>query len=146
VSYADTVLSLLHAIEADDFAQAASYLTNDFTLGGAVRQPLDSQQWLGFHQALTRACPDFSFNARIVGETGDQVTVMVELTGTQTNVFSFPPFGIVDVAPTGKRVHLPQEPVDVTLRGEQVATISVQHVSGGGLPGILSQLGIKLPD
>jgi len=142
---ADILLSLLNAIETNDFAKAASYLTDDFTFGGAVPQPLNGQQWLGLHRAFNQAFPDFTFNARIIGTEGEHVSAVVQLTGTQTGLLTFPPLGIIDFTPTGRRVQLPQEPFDATVRGNKVAALLVHQVPGGGLPGILTQLGIQMP-
>ena len=40
MSASETLQTVISAIEANDFARARSYLTDDFTFGGAVPQPI----------------------------------------------------------------------------------------------------------
>lgn len=141
----ETVQALIAAIEANDFAKAATYVTPDFTFGGAVPQPLNAQAWLGFHQALNQACPDMRFNLRVVEDQGALVKATVQLSGTQTGTLNAPALGINNFAPTGKHFQLPQEPVDFDVHDGKVAAIRVAAVPGGGVAGLLGQLGIQMP-
>ena len=47
--------------------------------------------------------------------------------------------------PTGKHVQLPYEPLTVTVINGKATRIGAEHVEGGGVPGVLAQLGIAMP-
>ncbi len=137
----ETTRALLSAIEAEDWAKAASYLTEDFTFSGAVPQPISGEQWLGIHRALQVALSNFSFNFQAGAEKGQQIFGKVQLTGKHTGELRLPIPGIPIIPATGKQVSLPAEPVVVTFRNGKIANYQVEQVNGGGVPGILRQLG-----
>ena len=141
----ETVYALLAAIEAGRWDEARGYLTNDFVFGGGVPQPIGPDAWLGIHRAMSAAMPDYSFNARDFHDENGVASGSVHITATQTREMVLPVPGIPAIAPTGKRVTLPAEDLTATGRGAQIAAISVSAVPGGGLPGILAQLGVALP-
>lgn len=141
----ETVQAVLAAIEATDWERARSYLADDFTFSGAVPQPIGPDAWLGVHRALSAAMPDLSFNARGLHEENGKVVGQVQLTGTQTRDLALPLPGFAVIAPTGKRVSLPIENFAAVLRGERLINYEVGHVEGGGVPGLLAQLGASLP-
>lgn len=141
----ETVQAVLAAIEANDWERARGYLADDFIFGGAVPEPVGPDAWLGVHRALGAAMPDFSFNARGLHEENGQIAGQLQITGTQTRELALTALGIPVIQPTGKRVSLPTENITATTRGDKIATIMVSKVAGGGLPGILAQLGAALP-
>lgn len=141
----ETVQTVLAAIEANDWERARGYLADDFIFGGAVPEPIGPDAWLGVHRALGSAMPDFLFNARGLRDENGQVAGQVQITGTQTRELALPVPGIPRVQPTGKRVSLPAEDITATMRGDKLAAYMVGKVAGGGLPGILAQLGVALP-
>lgn len=141
----ETVRALLTAIEQLRWDEAQGYLTSDFTFGGAVPQPLSADAWLGVHKAFAAAMPDFSFNASDIREEQGGVRLHLRISGTQTRAMALPVPGIPVIAPTGKRVQLPAESCTAHFRGDKIASYTVEKVSGGGLPGILGQLGAALP-
>lgn len=141
----ETVRAILGAIEACDWERARGYLADDFTFGGAVPELIGPDAWLGVHRAFAAAMPDFAFNARGIHEEGGAVVGQMQLTGTQTRELALPVPGIAPIPPTGKRVSLPVETITATLRNDKVASFVVSEVAGGGLPGILAQLGATIP-
>ena len=141
----ETVEALLGAIEREEWAEAASYLTSDFTFSGAVPQPMSGQEWLGIHQAFAAALSNFSFNYQPGAEAGQQVQITVQLGGKNTGDLRLPVPGIPVIPATGKQVSLPREPLTFTFRDGKVADLHVEQIDGGGLPGMLQQLGFALP-
>lgn len=140
MSASEALQAVLLAVEACEWQKARSYLTDDFTFGGAVPEPVGPDVWLGIHKALAAAMPDFSFNPRgLHGENGGAV-VQVQITGTQTGELRLPAPGFTPIPPTGKRVSLPTETIKVTMRGDKLATMEVSAVPGGGLAGAVAQL------
>ncbi|HEY8324655.1 MAG: ester cyclase [Ktedonobacterales bacterium] len=141
----ETVRALLTAIEQQRWDEAKSYLTDDYTFGGAVPQPISADAWLGVHKAFAAGMPDFSFNASDIREEQGIVLLRMQLSGTQTRELALPIPGVPAIAPTGKRVQLPQESCSCAFRGDKVASYTVETTPGGGVPGILAQLGAALP-
>lgn len=141
----ETVRALLESIEAGQSERARGYLADDYVFAGAVPEPIGPDAWLGFHRALSAAMPDFSFNMRDFHEENGKVTGHVQVTGTQTRELALPLPGFVPLAPTGKRVSLPAEHLTVTVRGGKLVRLEVEPVAGGGVPGVLAQLGAALP-
>jgi len=141
----ETVQAVLAAIEASDWERARSHLADTFTFSGAVPAPIGPDAWLGVHRALAAALPDFSFNARGLSGEDSAVVGQVQVTGTQTRQLALPLPGFAPLPPTGKRVSLPAEGFTATLRDGRLVNYEVARVAGGGLPGILAQLGATIP-
>ncbi|MGE5619520.1 MAG: ester cyclase [Sphingomonadaceae bacterium] len=142
---AETVASFVEALDAGDLDRAAAYLSDDFVLDGLTPRPLDKPQFLAFVDSVRRAFPDWSFHPTGLQEQGSTVMLTLRGTGTHTGDLRSPVPGLPEVPASGRTVSLPDQPARVTVRGDQVASITVQPVAGGGILGILQQLGIQLP-
>jgi hypothetical protein len=141
----DIVRNLLAAIEADDMNTAMSYLSSDFQLSGPLPEPIGAREWLGLHHALNQGMPDFSFNLKEVRADGNQVYTTVQISGTQTNDLDLSAMGMGVIPATGVAVQLPEEHPVATFDGDQIVSIGLEPVEGGGVPGILHQLGVAPP-
>src|SRR5664279_5596059 len=106
----DTVQAALTAYGAGDAQALAALLTDDMTLSGPVPQPLDKQGFVGLAVASHAAFPDWNFNGHDWQETGDTVSGVIAISGTHTGTLAIIP-GVPPVAPTGKHVHVPDEPI-----------------------------------
>jgi hypothetical protein len=78
-------------------------------------------------------------------ENGDKVSVDMQLTGTQTKELVLPMPGMPKIPASGKKVSLPKEPGTFTVKNGKLARLDVMTTPGGGLNGILSQRGVKMP-
>ncbi len=136
----DIVRELYSTLEAQQFDKALSMLTDDFTFSGATPQPLNKQQWIGVIRAMKAAIPDWSFGYKGTKVDGDYVEGTVSITGTQTGTLTLPMPGMQPIPATGKKVAGPTEKVELTVLGAQVASLAVENVPGGGVPGIVAQL------
>ncbi|MCL4487315.1 MAG: nuclear transport factor 2 family protein [Chloroflexi bacterium] len=136
---------VLKAIEDQDWDAAMGLLTDDFRFSGAVPQPITAQEWIGVHRALANAMPDLRFN--YVAGQGDEKSAegTVALTGTNTGALNLPLPGLPKVPATGKRIALPKEHVQMTARGDKLSNYEVEAVPDGGVPGILKQMGVAVP-
>jgi predicted ester cyclase len=141
----ETVRALLSAIEAQRWDEARGYLADDFAFSGAVPQPVNADAWLAVHKAFAAAMPDFSFNARDIREEESSVRLQVQPSGTQTRELALPIPGIPAIAPTGKRVQLAPESCACEFRGDKLISYHVHTTPGGGVQGILAQLGVAAP-
>jgi hypothetical protein len=75
---------------------------------------------------------------------GLQVTNTVQISGTHTNTLDLPALDVHSEKPTNKKFRLPQETLTYTLRDNRIYKMEVSVASGGGLEGILSQLGLRV--
>lgn len=132
----------LRAWEANDVATVTSLIADDFTLSGAVPQPLGKAEFLGFMHAMLAAFPDFKFNETLTEEGADTVICTQHTTGTHTGTLALP--GMPPVPATGKKVALPEEKQVFTFRDGKFVKAHSDPVPGGGVMGMLAQLGVKM--
>lgn len=145
MSKVETVKTFSEALEARDFDKAAAYLTDDFVFAGPVPQPIGKREFIAVQSAFENAFPDWSFNSHDEVEQGDQVTAAVQITGTHTRDLVLPMPGMPSIPATGKRVSLPEEHLTFTFKGDKIASLTSDNTPGGGVPGVLAQLGVPLP-
>ena len=145
MSAIDIVKEGLAATEAGDFKKLDSMIAEDMVFAGPVPVPVGKREFMGLQMALHAAMPDWKFNATDMKENGDQVTMMVQITGTQTGELSLPMPGFPKVPPSGKKVSLPKEPSTFTVKNGKLTRIDAPASPNGGVPGILMQLGVPMP-
>ncbi len=133
----------MKAWEANDEATLASLVAEDFTMTGPTPQPLNKADFIGFMHVLLTAFPDFAFNISHFEENGDAVVAHSHITGTHTGTLALP--GLPPIAATGKKVALPEEAQTYTVKNGQLQSLVTDARPDAGVPGILSQLGILLP-
>jgi predicted ester cyclase len=136
---------LLQAIEANDTMAAAKFLSDDFTFSGPVPQPISGGEWLAMQQSLSKAFPDWKFNAADLREEGDKIRGTVQITGTQKGELDLSALGMPNVPATGKAVKLPREEITLTVSNGRFTSLNTAATEGAGVMGILSQLGVKVP-
>jgi predicted ester cyclase len=145
MSKVDTVKAFSEALEARDFNKAASYLADDFVFAGPVPQPIGKQEFLAVQSAFEEAFQDWSFNSHDEVEQGDKVEAAVQITGTHTHALVLPMPGMPPIPATGKKVSLPVEHLTFTFKGDKIANLTSDNTPGGGVPGVLTQIGVPLP-
>ncbi|HLG66074.1 MAG TPA: hypothetical protein VKY19_29420 [Ktedonosporobacter sp.] len=89
--------------------------------------------------------PDFSYNLDQVQQQGSKVTALIQITGTHTGNLSLPLFGLRSTQPTGIAIVQPQVPCEFQVDAGKVVGARVEQVPGGGLSGLLQQIGAELP-
>jgi predicted ester cyclase len=145
MSATDVVKEGLAATEAGDFAKLENLIADDFSMLGPVPMPVGKREFIGLMMAMLKAMPDWRFNATDFKENGDQVTVPLRITGTHTGELQLPLPGLPAIPATGTKVSLPSEPGTFTVTNGKLAKLEVASTEGGGVMGILSQLGVNLP-
>ena len=132
-------------LESRDVKGLQALLADDFKAKGATRE-LTKQQALGYLQIFFTAFPDHRFTFTDFDEKGDLIYCNGQETGTHKGVLDINPFGMpVSFPPTGKSFQLPKCVFTFRVAGDKVTYYSEEAVMGGGLAGILEQLGVKLP-
>ncbi len=145
MSAIDFVKEGLAAVEAGDFKKLESLIADDMVFTGPVPMPLGKKEFIGLQSALNSAIPDWKFNPSDFKEDGDRVTVMFQITGTQTGELNLPVPGIPKVPPSGKKISLPKEPATFAVKNGKLVKLEVPSSQTGGVAGILSQLGVPIP-
>lgn len=132
-------------LEAKDLKGLQASLADDFRAKGGTVE-LSKPQVLGYLQIFFTAFPDHHFGFADFEEQGDLVRCTTQETGTHTGVLDLTPMGMpVSLPPTGKSFQLPKSVFTFGIVGDQVMYFSEEAVKGGGMAGILEQLGVKLP-
>ena len=145
MSAMDIVREGLAATEAGDFWKLEEMVADDFAMTGPVPMPVGKREFIGLMMAMLKAMPDWKFNATDFKEDGDQVTVPLRITGTHTGELQLPIPGLPAIPASGTKVSMPAEPSTFTVKNGQLAKLEVANTPGGGVMGILSQLGVNMP-
>jgi predicted ester cyclase len=106
---------------------------------------MPAMEALGLVTGMKAAFPDLKFDVQQVTVNGNQATVKVQLSGTNTGTLSMPLPGMPSsIPPTGKKVSVPDAFV-VTVQGDKVSQMQVVSPADGGLPAVLAEIGVKMP-
>ena len=141
----EIVQALLDSVQRGDFEKAKSLLRNDYQFSGPVPEPINREAWLGIHQNLKKAFPNLDYHFHVDSVDGDVIKISAELKGTHNGVLDLSPVGLGVIPATNKSFAMPREYGKVTIKDEKVASWVVDRIEGGGLMGILGQLGIAVP-
>lgn len=147
---AETVKDFMLALESQEYSKAAGYLADDFTYTGLVPRPLNKKQFITLIEELKYGMPNLSFNVHDIQQAevivqGQMIQATIQMTGTQSNIMNLVPLSLPPIPETNRRVTLPEEHLTFLVENNQIQSIVVQPVAGGGVPGILAQLGIDAP-
>ncbi len=145
MSTVETVKALVTALQSGDLELAARLMSEDCTVSGFASEPLKREEFLALQSQLLAAMPDFSYNLGQVDAEGKNAHALITITGTNTNDLALPEFGLQTIPATGLQVALPQVPCSWRVRHEAVVKIEMDEVPGGGLTGLLQQIGSELP-
>jgi hypothetical protein len=145
MSNLETAKRMADLLESKDLKGLQVFLADDFRAKGGTLE-LAKQQALGYLQIFFTAFPDHRFGFTDFEEKGDLVSCTGQETGTHTGFLDLKPLGMpVSLPPTGRSFKLPKSVYTFRLVGGKFTYFSEEAVPGGGLAGILEQLGVKLP-
>jgi SnoaL-like polyketide cyclase len=139
------VESFFNAIEKSDFTTAESLVSNNFKVTGVGPEALGAKEFLGVHRAFNKGMPDFRFNYKIGSVSKNIVETKVKLTGTHFKEMPSPAPGFPNIPATNKTLRMPEEKVRFTFKDNKIESLHLESVPGGGLPGVLKQLGVEMP-
>ena len=135
----NVLMNLEKEISGGDLTKAAEYMADDFAFVGVGPETLNKDQTLGVWATLRAALPDFNHNLRNLRESGNMVYGTVEVTGTHSGTLSVPHGPTLKA--TGRKLQNPLERVAITVKNGRVSQWTVEVVPGGGLAGVIGQLG-----
>ena len=139
------VEEVLTGLERNDFTKVEPYFSNDMKVTGVTPVPLGVNEFFGTMKALVTGIPDWKFNYKIGSESKNIVEIKVKITGTQTReIPSFIP-GVKNIAPSNRTIRMPEEKGTFTFNNGKIINFNSEKVAGGGVPGLLKQLGVEIP-
>lgn len=146
----DIVNAFMQALEAKEFTRAASYLSDSMVLTGFTPAPLPKKQYINIMSELAEGFPNLAYNVQRVEEVaetmgGNRVKASVQITGTQTDSFQLPSLGIGPIPQLAGAVSLPEENWEYQIEENAIVSIRVGRKPGGGIEGLLNQLGFRIP-
>ena len=131
-------------LEAKDLNGLEDILADNFTTEGPTTD-LNKQQTISYLKTLFTAFPDMNFGFTDFEEKQYLVTCDIHQKGTHTGILDLAPFGLpVSLPSTGKAFDLPAGGFVFGVENKKIIFFSEGVREGGGLTGILAQLGVKL--
>jgi hypothetical protein len=141
----DTVRSFATAIDTNELETAADFLAADFIFSGWAQKSLNKADFLSLISSLKEGIPGLSLNLHNVLESGqDTVTGTIHISGYQSSSFVISVLGTPPIPQMAKSVSLPTEEVTFHMKDNLITAFEVKHVEGGGIRGLVRQLGIDL--
>ncbi len=143
VEVVETFITALQSGETDEAATMMSPDFNSTGFGGTLfAKPLDKGEFLVLQSALYGAMPDMQYNLANLHAQNDQtVTGTIRLAGTQTNDLEVPFLLLPTIKAEQNTISLPETPVTFQLKHSLVALMNVRTEPGGGMDGLVQQLG-----
>ena len=133
------------AFAARDLDAVAGYLSDDFQFSGPTPEPVGKGPYIGLTKTMLAAFPDINYNARTTSVEGDVIKTTSQLTGTHTADLDLTPMGMGVIPATGKSFSNPEEVGEMRVKDGKVVSWEIERTEGGGLAGILAQLGVQPP-
>ena len=136
------VRAVMNAWESHNVEELDSRFTEDCMFTGMLPEPMNKEEFIHLALATLKAMPDLALHASNFQEEGDRVRVQSAITGRQIRALHLP--GMPIIPATGKKIALPVETHEYTVREDQISALAVSPVPGGGIAGLLAQLGVSM--
>ncbi len=141
----EMVRTFITALQSGDAEVAANCMADQFTFAGWLHKPFSKNEFLEVQSRLLDAMPDFTYNLSDEREVGDNVEAWTQIMGTQLHDLLLPTLNVPFIQATGNSISLPQTRTTFSFDQQQITQMMVETMLGGGLAGILQQLGSELP-
>jgi SnoaL-like polyketide cyclase len=126
-----------------DFDKLEELFSEDFISHGThMPAPMSQAQFVGFLKILYGACPNMNFKVRVTEISEHSFKMAWQLSGTHRGIFKLSGIGMPDFEPTNRSFSLPEDVYSVTVDGDKISKIFIDPVEGGGIQGVLAQLGL----
>jgi predicted ester cyclase len=147
MSAEQVVRDFMDAFEKRGVDAAIPYLADDVTI--RVDNPPQNggkQEFIGQGWLIKESMPDYKWGAQSITSEGNRVTVVSRWTGTHTGVFRLSALNpnAPDIPPTGKKLAIADKFI-FTVDGDQITSMHIASPAGGGLVGMLAELGVQMP-
>jgi len=136
------LLTYIDGLKAHDVRKIADTVSDDLAFVSATRT-LNKAEFLRMLGALYTGFPDWHYDHDAPEWQRDLLAVKWRQGGTHEGVFAMP--GMDPVAPTGRKVRIPEHYFFYRVAAERIVMIRPEVVAGGAPRGILEQIGVPLP-
>jgi predicted ester cyclase len=136
------LLTYIEGLIAHDVPGIADTVADNLAFVSANRT-LNKPEFLKMLNALYTGFPDWHYDHDPPEWQADLIAVKWRQGGTHEGVFAMP--GLDPVAPTGRKVKIPEHYFFYRVANEQIVMIRPEVVPGGAPRGILEQIGVHLP-
>ena len=145
MSNLEIAMRFCESLECRDLAGSQTLLADDFVAKGPTME-LTKQQVIAYLQLLFTAFPDHSFGFADYEDKGEVIHFTTHERGTHQGVLDLKTFGVpISLPPTNKSFRLPAGRLTLRVVNSKIAYFGEEAGEGGGLAGILDQLGVRLP-
>ena len=138
----------MDSVQRGDFKKAQSFLSTNYQFSGPIPTPIDGETWMAINRNLKKAFPNLDYHFHLDGVDGldgSVIRMSSELKGTHRGTLDLSPLGLGTTPATDKSIATPREHGRVTIKGDKVVSWVVDRIEGGGLMGMLGQLGLTIP-
>jgi hypothetical protein len=144
MKHLDVVRSFFHSLEDGDLRRALRLCDRDLAVVTPGHRVLDGKDFERVMFALTQALPDLRYEPRELVEDTEIVSGLLDISGTHTRDLAIPLWGLPVVPASGRRVLLPGEPLEVSIRYGKIRRLGSPLQGARGLLGPVQVLGIEL--
>ncbi|GHO92463.1 hypothetical protein KSF_025110 [Reticulibacter mediterranei] len=142
----DLIRAFMTALEENNQEEFESYLADDFRFSGWTPRPLSRAGFLDLFKGLKEGIPGLIFNLHnVLVQNDTTVTGTWKISGYQSDSFILPVLGLPPIPQMAASISLPAEEVEYRLTGNKIVGLNVTHTPGGGIKGLLNQLGVDIP-
>lgn len=141
----ETAKQFFSLVEHKQLDAAYALLADNLVVNGPAPVPLGKREYTAVHTAWSRACSDWSFNCSAVEDLGNgKVKTTIAITATlDGDLEGLPVPGLpARIAPTGRKAKLPTEHPVITVVGGKIVALDFVTPPGGGIAGLLAQMGV----
>lgn len=140
----DVVHGVISRFAARDYQGLRGLLADDFQFDNGRGMSMSREQWIGFLELMRQGFPDIDYHLEHISDDGQYFTVRSQITGTHQGSLDLSMMGVGVIPATGVAVTANPEDTIALVEGDQVRRIDVHYVDGGGIPGILAQIGVSM--
>jgi len=144
MSKMETAKKFASLLDSRDWGDLRDLIADNFTARGPTLA-LNKEQMVSYLQILITAFPDMEFGLTDFEEKDGLMVSKGRERGTHTGMLDLRPLGIdVSLPATGKKFELPETVFLLGVADGKVIYYGEEDVEGGGLTGLLAQLGVNL--
>jgi len=136
------LLRYIQGLKAHDVDLVGDTVADDLVFIAATRR-LDKPQFLAMLRALYTGFPDWHYDHDPVELKDGVYAVKWRQGGTHDGAWTLA--GMDPIAPTGRRVRIPEHYFFYKVRDDRIVEIRPDPVPGGAPRGILEQIGVAVP-
>ena len=142
LSKIDLAKHFMHAMETAHFEEVKELAADNFIFEDSGGSKFDIEYFIHVHAPLITACQPWTFGMSNFKEFENTVFSVSQIKAKHTKDLVHPMLGIT-IPVTYIDVNLPKMSVDFTIQNNKITYLKVTAPKGGGLGGLLHQIGLQ---